>query len=730
MILFNKDWSTQKAKPDFTTKNKSFVEMAVLLNKMGVKNFAFFLALHDQDLLGVDPRDPNLSQEMLGKIALECKVNPWYFFREVALVPGGGDGVMLRANRANICMWWLFYNHITNIQIQPRQTGKSLCADFLNVEEISFRVKGTEINLITKDDDLRKRNIVRLKEIFDLLPRYLDMRTKKDANNTEFITINALGNRLNTFVPRNDERQAEKLCRGFSSPIHFYDELPFQSYCRIGYPSSVSAMDARVDEAKSRGTDWGIVITTTAHKKDDRDGRFVYEMITKACNWDERLFDCDNEEELRSRIIRNSDGVVPIVYSCFNHRQLGYTDEWLREKMANASGSPDDAARDYLCKWTSGTASSPFTPAMSDKIRASELRVEHLEFTKEDYILRWYIPESNILSEMNNNKYVIGLDTSEASGGDDIGFYMVNARTLKVACTAKINETNIITFAQWLAEFMGKYKNTILVPERRSTGSSVVDYLLKILPSIGEDPSRRIFNLVAHDSDIDYARYEDMKRNARTGDALIRYRKLFGYATSGVGTTSRSQLYSTTLFNIIKIIDCRFGDLDVINQLLGLIWKNGRIDHDKDGHDDMVVSMLLAYWFILSGKNHAHYGLEPFDIMSDVEDHSNMNPIDKIKAQEQQALRAKLDKLADEYSRERDDIKLTRLEMEMRNIERKLVMEANEINTVDELIRKVKETKLRNRSNRVRNNNSVALGLNSGRVATSREISSYEKYYG
>ena len=66
----------------------------------------------------------------------------------------------------------------------------------------------------------------------------------------------------------------------------------------------------------------------------------------------------------------------------------------------------------------------------------------------------------------------------------------------------------------------------------------------------------------------------------------------------------------------------------------------------------------------------------------------------------------------------------------MRNIERKLVMEANEINTVDELIRKVKETKLRNRSNRVRNNNSVALGLNSGRVATSREISSYEKYYG
>lgn len=724
MILFQEDWRTQNAVPDFDTSNRSFVELAAIYKKMGVKNFAFILALHDQSLKGIDPFSENLTKDQQARIALECRTNPWYFFREVARVPGGGDGVKLRANRANVAIWWLFYNHITNIQIQPRQTGKSLCADFLNVEELSFRVKGTEINLITKDDDLRKRNIIRLKEIFDLLPRYLDLRDKSDANNSEFVTLNAVGNRLNTFVPRNDERQAEKLCRGFSSPIHFYDELPFQNYCKIGYPASVAGMGARVDEAKTRGTDWGIVITTTAHKKDDRDGKFVYDMITKACIWDERLFDCTNQQELADRVIKNSNGIVPIVYSCFNHRQLGYTDDWLREKIANSNGSPDEVARDYLCKWTSGTASSPFTPAMSDKIRSSEVRVEHLEFTKENYILRWYVPEDRINYEMNNSKYILGLDTSEASGGDDIGFYLVNAKNLKVMCTAKINETNIITFSQWLAEFLAKYRTVTVIPERRSTGSSVVDYLLRILPSLGEDPSKRIFNMVAHDYDVDRERYEDMRRNGKIGDALVRYRKLFGYATSGAGATSRAQLYSTTLFNIIKIIDCRFGDADVINQLLGLIWKNGRIDHDKDGHDDMVVAMLLAYWFILSGKNHAHYGLEPYEIMTEVADNSGLSPAEQLVAKEQQELRKKLDSLAEAYSNERDEIRILRLEMEMRNIERRLVMESGEINTVDELIRKVKETRQRNRNDRLRN------GPNTGfnRTVMGSNNSGYDRY--
>lgn len=705
MILFAKDWAEQGARPDFDTKNTSFLKMVSLLHTKGIKNCAFILALHDQSLKGIDPHSPDLTLDQKVRIQIECKVNPWYMFREVARVPAGAGAPPepLRANRANVCMWWLYYNHITNIQIQPRQTGKSLCADFLNVEQLNFRCQNTPHNLYTKDEKLRRENIQRIKDILDELPRWMDMRGKGDANNFETITINALGNKLNTHLPRSSEREAEKVGRGFTSPTNFYDELPFQTWCGIAYPASISSMDAAVDRAKRAGVDYGVVITTTAGKKDDRDGKFVYKMCVQACTWDERFYDTENQEELEELVRKNSSNGNAVMYSCFNHRQLGYTDEWLRKKMLNSEGGPEAAARDYLCKWTSGTATSPFTPAMSDKIRASEKPVEYLQITDEGYILRWYVEEHKLDSYMASNKFVMGLDTSDATGGDDIGIYVVNTRNAKVVMTAKVNETNIIGFAQWLGDYLCKYKNVILNPERRSTGGTIIDYLLRILPSKGEDPFKRIFNMVVHDSDLDSARYEDVRLGSRRNpDALVRYRKLFGYATSGSGTTARGRLYNDTLFTMIKKLDGQFGDLDVINQLLGLVYKNGRIDHEDGGHDDLVVAMLLSYWFIIYGKNFSHYELSPDDIMTELGAHSELSDIERMQQAEQKVLRERLQYLADKFANERNPIMQTRIEMEMRNLEKKLIMDTGEINTVDQLLRKVKDDKVKTRSDRLR----------------------------
>ena len=49
-VLFKKDWAEQGALPDWTTKNQSFIELAGLYREMGVENYAFILALHDQGL--------------------------------------------------------------------------------------------------------------------------------------------------------------------------------------------------------------------------------------------------------------------------------------------------------------------------------------------------------------------------------------------------------------------------------------------------------------------------------------------------------------------------------------------------------------------------------------------------------------------------------------------------------------------------------------------------------
>ena len=76
---------------DFDTSNASFIAMASILRRKGVKNWAFFLKLYDEDLVGVDPYDENLSNEYRLKIIMECKKNMWYFIREVMRIPAPGE---------------------------------------------------------------------------------------------------------------------------------------------------------------------------------------------------------------------------------------------------------------------------------------------------------------------------------------------------------------------------------------------------------------------------------------------------------------------------------------------------------------------------------------------------------------------------------------------------------------------------------------------------------------
>ncbi len=177
MILFAEDWSKYpSAQPDFTTRNRSFISLAAKYKSIGIKNHTFILALVNQSLKGIDPFDPNLTKEQEAAIAYECKINFWYFIREVARVPGrsGDDSVPLEANRGNIALFWLFFNHIATMLIQIRQTGKSLNSDMLMSYLLNIRCKGTHINLITKDDTLRAANLERLKDIISEYPDYLN----------------------------------------------------------------------------------------------------------------------------------------------------------------------------------------------------------------------------------------------------------------------------------------------------------------------------------------------------------------------------------------------------------------------------------------------------------------------------------------------------------------------------------------------------------------------------
>lgn len=701
MLLYESDWVEKYpyAIVDTKTDNESFLRYSALLREMGVSNHLWPLALFNPDLQGVDPHSPHLDLETMAAIAVEAKSNFWYYCRSLIRVPGGTpeEPIMLRANRGNMALYWLFFNHITTILIQIRQTGKSLSTDILMTYLLNIRCTKTQINLLTKDDTLRAANLERLKNIELELPYYLKQRNRGDIGNTEELSVKSLGNSYRGHLPNKSPKMALKVGRGLTSPVFQIDEAAFFDNIAISMPSALAAGTAARDLARRRDEPYGTILTTTAGKKDDRDGAYIFDLVQKGAVWSERLFDSKDPIDLE-RLVRNSSSNRELLVSCtLNHKQLGYTDEWLRRAIEESKATGEDADRDFGNVWTSGSQMSPLPIAVTEAIRASQINDHITEISSPySYITRWYTGKETVSQRMGKGHFILSVDSSDAVGGDDIGVTLRDIKTGEVVASGNYNETNLITFAEWLCNWLVKYTNVTLIIERRSTGAMILDYLLLMLPTKGIDPFARIYNKVVQEAEEYPERFKEVNRPMahRSTELYIKYKKLFGFATSASGATSRGELYGTTLMNAAKTTGTRVKDPKTINQILGLVIRNGRIDHATGSKDDLCISWLLSYWLISLGKNLHCYGINARDILADnaiVQQASS--PLAVYNSQEQEYLRREIEKLVTELKNEKDiwvsqklEIKLQLLSMDLTDADRQTL-------SLDELISNIKEFK-------------------------------------
>lgn len=708
MILFKDDWYKEENKSaiaDFQTSNTTFIRYAKLLKTMGIENHAFCLTLLDHGLIGVNPHDPNLSIEMKTRVARECKLNPWYFLREVVKVPAtaGPENMPLRANRGNIALYWLFFNHVTSLLIQPRQTGKSISTDTLMVYLLMVATMNTDFFLMTKDDSLRTKNITRLKDIISALPPYLNLRGKNDTNNTEKITVNALGNSYLTAVPRASAKDALNLGRGMTTAVQHFDEGPFCNNIDISMPAAIASGGAAKDLAKANGQPYGLLLTTTAGYLNSRSGEyFKTQIYDKSLPWTEKLFDCKNEEDLEETIRRNNKSGKNMVLLEFNHRQLGYTDEWLRRKIEESMADPIAAQADYLNIWIEGSETSPLDKETIRKIKDSAMQELYTEITTHGYILRWYVPESEVKAGLPNRKIILGLDMSEGIGKDDIALIGTDATTGEVVLAGNYNETNLLTFAEWITELLISYPNFILIPERKSAAVVLIDYLLQILPLKGEDPFKRIFNWVVDGMDTEpkYAEIVNTPVSRRDSSIYVKYKKEFGYATAASGRSARDNLYGTTFLAATKYTGGLIKDKVLINQVTSLVRKNERIDHRKDGHDDAVISWLLNYFFLSFAKNKNVYGLPPHLVLTSVINTMVNEAGGKeaiLHAQKQKELRFKIDALLEELKNEDNEYKSTSLINRIKLLYSSIDTDTKNTYNIDNLIEKLQLEKRKSR---------------------------------
>lgn len=698
-ILFKEDWlKYPTAVIDTRTKNQSFVRLASVYRLMGVENHAFILALHNPALQGVDPFDPDLTLDQMAMVSIEAKENPWYCLRELlrAAPLSGIDAVPVEANRGIVALWWSFFVHAQIILIQPRQTGKSFGADGLMAILLNIMCVKTHINLMTKDDDLRRKNIQRIKDIIAELPKYLNQVTRNDANNGEEVTVGRLGNTYSTHVPQASKKRALNMGRGLTSPIFQIDEPPFQVNLETALPAALASTGAAMERARELDAPHGVIFTTTAGKRDDPDGKYFYRLLMESAIWSEKFFDAKNIDHLKEIVCAQSKRGDYRIAAVFNHRMLGKSDDWLRQRIREALSEGDDARRDYLNEWTSGNESHPLSQEVLDRINKSGEEVKYTQFfDKFPYVVRWYIDENAVNYKLANDLIFVGIDTSDAGGGDDIGLVFTDPRTGGTIGAATINETNLIKVAQWFVHLLKSYPKLFMIPERRSSAATLIDYLLLFLPEAGIDPFKRIYSRLVHESEERPDQFAEISRpmNRRDTNIYVRYKREFGFATSGSGINARSELYGKCLRMATNRCGSLVRDRILIGQINTLTMKNGRVDHEDGAHDDMIIGWLLTHWFMTSARTLSFYDIDSRIFYSSLVITQDMDYGERTKALEQIRIRRRIEEIYDELMNADDDVLAMKLEHELLMLDKKIVLRNDDVYSIDDILRQTREAR-------------------------------------
>ena len=601
---------------DYSTKNDSFIRMSILLRHMGIKNYYFFLTLYDKSLLGVDPHSPNLTTEQKLRILYECKVNFWYFIREVARVPvvGQEGGTKFILNRGNLALYWSVMNDVDIGYIQPRQTGKTIGTQVLVAYVEYIWGNSLDIGMFTKDNTLVQDNVARLKGIRDCLPKWMVTKSPADGERKEGLYYAALKNSYKTFTSANDENGAYRLGRGCTMAFVHFDEIAFINYNWIIVPTAANSMLAASKNARAAGMVSPIIFTTTAGNPDSRMGAYALSILQSAMPFTEKLYDLKDRDELLQVISKSSTRVAPMLYLEFSYRQLGFTDTWFRENASRSGASQDDINRDFLNIWQSSSEAAILPEEIRRRLVNSKREPNYTEII-DDFVIRWYIPEAEVKCAIDL-PMIMGSDCSENIGKDFTTFTLVRISDLSVVATFRCNNSNTMEIARFIVSVLLKYTNITFIPERQNTGIVITDFVIEELQKKNINPYTRIYNDVVQN--MNEPKYKDISIYDYSNIPAT-VRGMFGYRTGGASSnTSRSLLYKNVMFKALELNADKIYDRTLITELTNLTTKGGRIDHANGKHDDQVISLLLACYLIFYGRNVDRYNINSAHVLSTI----------------------------------------------------------------------------------------------------------------
>ena len=234
---------------DLGTNNKSFLQLAKDLKKLGIKNWYFMLEIRDPSLVNIDPYaiDPKterttLTQDQIARVVNECMCNPWYYLREISRIPTqGGDTVPYSANRGNIAQAFCIFNGYDSWLCLPRQKGKTQSALAAQCWIYNFGTTNSEFIFVNKDGDNAKTNLRRMGDQLLALPEYLQFASLVDEETGTRLKATKNATKIKNPINNNSVIVKSKassydsalsLARGLTAPVLHFDEPEFTNHIK------------------------------------------------------------------------------------------------------------------------------------------------------------------------------------------------------------------------------------------------------------------------------------------------------------------------------------------------------------------------------------------------------------------------------------------------------------------------------------------------------------------
>lgn len=620
----------------WSTKNKSFIDLHKDLKTLGIKNNKFFLALYDKMLDGVDPFMPNMPLELQARVAREVIRNPWYFLREVCripmdgkpIVPGGGSPFLIDRNSA--ATWMLFLNGIDTYASKPRQCGKTQDAIAKINYAYNFGSLAATITLANKDLTLNKMNLARLKAQRDMLPIYLQaknifdsvtLKILKETSNVTSMKNPVTNNNIILLPTANSEAKADGLGRGYTSSIQLWDEFDWTPFNTKIIDCSVFAYNTASANAKTNKSLYGRLFTSTPGNIDSRDGQSAEEFIKGNAEtgargmlkWDDSMFDMDIHKLYNT--VHSAKSYNGIVFVEHTWKQLKKSYAWYEKACEGVRYNPEVIAREINLQRLRGTSRSPF------KRTDIMYLISNVLEAKDSVDYSDNLSPIKIYDKINKRTpYLLVVDPAEGLSGDNMAMTLINPYTEKPIAEF---ETPYITqpkMAKMIVKFMDNYCPRAVIVVENNKGRELLHLLLE---------SKYSANVWFDTDKLGNKESIDKNEPDTSGE------KALGFNTN---TKTRPILYGI-LENMVSEEPDKLNTKLLVDAICSLErTRTGRIEAASGKHDDMVMAYLIGICVRRMSSNLEDYGIVP----------GNIDPLEKInKPKTTQEIVAKLKELAE-----------------------------------------------------------------------------------